>query len=61
MEDGATGFKLANAALAVSNDSNDIVTSRHRDQKEDLVQDPVHEKVTISMVSLYNMFCRFEI
>ena len=61
MEDGVAGVKLANAALVVSNDSNDIVTSRHREQEEDLVQDPVHEKVTISMVSLYQIFCRFEI
>ena len=49
MEDGATGFKLANAALAVSNDSNDIVASRHRDQEEGRVQDPVHEKVNTTL------------
>ena len=53
MEDGATGVKLANAAVTVSNSSNEIVTSRHRDQVENLVQDLEHEKVSISMMFLY--------
>ena len=52
MEDGATGVKLANAVVNVSNSSNEIVTSRHRDQVENLVQDLEHEKVYISIMSL---------
>ena len=52
MEDGATGVKLANVAVTASNSSNEIATSRHRDQVENLVQDLEHEKVSISMMSL---------
>ena len=53
MEDGAIGVKLANAAVTVSNSSNEIVTSRRRGQVENLVQDLEHEKVSISMMSLW--------
>ena len=53
MEVGATGVKLANAAVTVSNSSNEIVTNRQRDQVENLVQDLEHEKVSISMMFLY--------
>ena len=52
MEDGATGVKLANVAVTVSNSSNEIVTSRHQDHVENLVQDLQHEKVCISMMSI---------
>ena len=52
MGDGATGVKLANAVVNVSNSSNEIVTSRRRGQVENLVPDLEHEKVSISMMSL---------
>ena len=53
MEDGATGVKLENAVVNVSNSSNEIVTSRPRDQVENLVQDLEQEKVYISMMLLW--------
>lgn len=52
MEDGATGVKLANAAVTASSSSNEIATSQHRGQEEELVQDLGHEQVIIAMVLL---------
>ena len=49
MEDGATGVKLANAAVTVSNSSNESATGRPLDPEEDHVQDPVHEKVNTAL------------
>ena len=49
MEDGATGVKLANAAVTVTNSSNEIATGLHPDPEEELVQDPVHEEVCTAL------------
>jgi hypothetical protein len=44
-EDGASGVKLAIATVTVLNSSRDSATDRHLGPEEDLVLDPVHEKL----------------
>ena len=52
MEDGATGDKLGNVAVTVSNSWDEIATSRHQAPEEDPVQGPKQEKVNAGLYLL---------
>ena len=59
MEDGATGDKLENVAVIVSNSWDEIATSRHQGPEEDLVQGLKQEKVNAGLCVLCFIYIVF--